>query len=88
MPRLCAVALLAATLAPLRPHPELTETLVLYLNHDLNRRKTSTLLHIHPNTVDYRLRRITELTGVDATQPSGIQRLVVALAAQRAESAS
>jgi DNA-binding PucR family transcriptional regulator len=40
---------------------------------------------IHPNTVDYRLRRITELTGIDATQPRGIHHLTAALAAQRAE---
>ena len=76
---------LAAVLEPLRPHPELLDTLLCYVNNDLNRRRAANQLHIHPNTVDYRLRRITELTGVDAGQPGGIQRLTAALAAQRAE---
>lgn len=76
---------LAAVLQPLRPHPELLDTLLRFVNNDLNRRRTANQLHIHPNTVDYRLRKIAELTGVDASQPGGIQRLAAALAAQRAE---
>ncbi|WP_030515881.1 helix-turn-helix domain-containing protein [Nocardia sp. NRRL WC-3656] len=32
----------------------------------LNRRRTGKTLNLHPNTVDYRLRRIAELTGFHA----------------------
>jgi DNA-binding PucR family transcriptional regulator len=40
-------------------------------------------LHVHRNTVRYRLRRIEELTGRGLTQPSGIAELHLALEAAR-----
>ncbi|MFJ9787149.1 PucR family transcriptional regulator [Amycolatopsis sp. NPDC101161] len=75
---------LAAVLAPLDAHPELLETLAAYLELDTNRRRTATRLHVHPNTVDYRLRRVRELTGIDPLHPAGLPRIIAALAARRA----
>ncbi|WP_072477157.1 PucR family transcriptional regulator [Amycolatopsis australiensis] len=75
---------LAAVLAPLDAHPELTETLSTYLELDTNRRRTAATLHVHPNTVDYRLRRVRDLTGIDPLHPAGLPRIVAALAARRA----
>jgi hypothetical protein len=75
---------LAAVLVPLEPHPELVETLETYLALDTNRRRTAARLHIHPNTVDYRLRRVRDLTGTDPTHPAGLPRIIAAVAARRA----
>ncbi|MFJ1766878.1 PucR family transcriptional regulator [Amycolatopsis sp. NPDC088138] len=75
---------LAALLDPLSVHPELLETVQAYLELDTNRRRTAARLRIHPNTVDYRLRRIRELTGVDPVHPAGVSRLTAAVAAHRA----
>jgi DNA-binding PucR family transcriptional regulator len=72
---------LAATLAPLENHPELLETLRVHLETGLNRKGTGRRMHIHPNTVDYRLRRITQTTGIDLALPEGISRAHIALLA-------
>ncbi|WP_186817572.1 PucR family transcriptional regulator, partial [Nocardia neocaledoniensis] len=53
-------------LAPLDDHPELLQTLRIHLATEANRLHTARLLHVHTNTVDYRLRRIATLTGLDA----------------------
>ncbi|MFE9789478.1 PucR family transcriptional regulator [Nocardia salmonicida] len=57
---------LRTVLEPLAQHPELLETLRCHVANDLNRRKTARMLHLHTNTVDYRIRRIAALTGFDA----------------------
>ncbi|WP_410596870.1 PucR family transcriptional regulator [Amycolatopsis sp. lyj-23] len=75
---------LAAALDPLDAHPELVETLDAYLRLDTNRRRTAAQLHVHPNTVDYRLRRIRDLTGIDPLHPAGLPRIIAASAARRA----
>jgi hypothetical protein len=41
------------------------------------------MLHVHRNTVRYRLRRVEELTGRDLTEPAGIAELHLALEATR-----
>jgi len=61
-----ALAHLRALLAPLDGHPELLATLRCHIAAGLNRRRTGKTLNLHPNTVDYRLRRIAELTGFHA----------------------
>lgn len=61
-----ALAYLRALLAPLDAHPELLATLRCHIAAGLNRRRTGKTLNLHPNTVDYRLRRIAELTGFHA----------------------
>ena len=76
---------LAAELVPLEDHAELLETVETYVAHETNRRRTAAQLHVHPNTVDYRLRRVRELIGIDPLHPAGLPRIVAALAARRAE---
>ncbi|NKY88114.1 PucR family transcriptional regulator [Nocardia veterana] len=61
-----ALTHLRALLAPLDDHPELLTTLRCHIAANLNRQRTGKTLHLHPNTVDYRLRRIAELTGFHA----------------------
>lgn len=64
---------LVAVLAPLAGYPELTTTLRTYLSLNAARTDTAALLHIHPNTLDNRLRRIRDLTGVDLTDRAGFE---------------
>jgi hypothetical protein len=70
-------------LDPIDRNPDLPHTLEVYLAHDLDRRRTAAALHVHPNTLDYRLRRIVELTGLDPSTSRGLQMLGAALAARR-----
>ncbi|MFI9450052.1 PucR family transcriptional regulator [Amycolatopsis sp. NPDC052450] len=74
---------LAARLQPLEAGEDLLETLEAFLRSG-GRRPTATALHVHPNTVDYRLRKIHELTGLDATNLSDIGLIKAALAARKA----
>ncbi|MGT2934188.1 CdaR family transcriptional regulator [Streptococcus catagoni] len=46
-------------------YEEYYETVIVFANHNLNINDSSKALHIHRNTLDYRLKRIYELTGVD-----------------------
>ncbi len=69
--------------APLAEGTALRETLETYLAADLDRRRAASALHIHPNTLDYRLRRIHELTGLAPTTTHGLQLLSAALIASR-----
>jgi sugar diacid utilization regulator len=52
-------------LRPLDQHPEWEKTLRAFVRHGYDRRATATALnlHLHPNTVDYRLGRITIACG-------------------------
>lgn len=74
---------LAAVLEPLSGNEELVQTLEVFLRAG-GRRTAATELHVHPNTVDYRLRRIHELIGLDATSTRDIGLLRAALAARSA----
>lgn len=62
---------------------ELSSTLEAFVEHDLDRRRTAAALHIHPNTLDYRLRRLRELTGLDLRAPDAIALAVLALRQRR-----
>ncbi|MEU6971656.1 helix-turn-helix domain-containing protein [Kitasatospora aureofaciens] len=76
---------LAALLEPLADGGELLTTLRTHLAGGLNRRHTAGALHLHPNTVDYRLRRIAVLTGLDPARPADVLRITAAIAARTAE---
>ncbi|WP_018349702.1 PucR family transcriptional regulator [Longispora albida] len=73
---------LAGLLDPL--DPELLGTLRVYVATGLNRQRAARQLHLHPNTVDYRLRKVAALTGLDATRPAELPRIAAALAARDA----
>ncbi|MEU1982116.1 helix-turn-helix domain-containing protein [Nocardia sp. NPDC019395] len=66
---------LGALLDPLDEHPELLRTLECHIATEFNRRRTARALHVHTNTVDYRLQRIAKLTGLDPAEPAGFCRL-------------
>jgi sugar diacid utilization regulator len=78
-----ATAALAALLDPLNGHVDLLQTLKSHLSNELNRKETAAMLNVHPNTVDYRLRRIAILTGLDVSVPSHLPLLEAAIAASR-----
>ncbi|MEW2136560.1 helix-turn-helix domain-containing protein [Streptomyces sp. NPDC005409] len=72
---------LAALLGPLTGRPELLDTLRTFLACGLDRRRAAARLQVHPNTVDYRLRKATELTTLDAARGADLLTLHAALAA-------
>ena len=74
---------LIGLLEPLERNPDLLLTLDAYLAEDLDRRRTAAALHVHPNTLDYRLKRIVELTGLEPATTSGLQLLAAAATARR-----
>ena len=83
-----ARALRAARLAPLdRLKPavrdRLAETLLCWLQHGGNANEVATLLHVHPQTVRYRLRQIDELFGGELREPDGRFELEMALRARQ-----
>ncbi|MGK5552212.1 helix-turn-helix domain-containing protein [Actinomadura kijaniata] len=52
-------------------HRELAETALSYLDHGGRIEPTAAALHVHGNTVKYRLRRLHDLTGRSLTDPGG-----------------
>ncbi|MBH0777780.1 PucR family transcriptional regulator [Nocardia bovistercoris] len=73
---------LREVLDPVAEHPELMQTLTCHLANNLNRRSTARALDVHPNTVDYRLKRIGQLTDCDPTRLDGLIYLHSALIAR------
>jgi DNA-binding PucR family transcriptional regulator len=55
------------------------ETLVAYVGSNLDRRQAAEQLHVHPNTLDYRLKQVRELTGVDVHRLEDLVIVVLAL---------
>ncbi|MGH7717819.1 MAG: PucR family transcriptional regulator, partial [Gemmatimonadaceae bacterium] len=62
---------------------QLTETLDAYYQAGCSPSRTAATLHVHVNTVYYRLERIRELLGVDYAAPRRALDLQVALLARR-----
>jgi len=79
---------LAALLDPLADEPDLLETLRTYLGESLSRRRAALRLHVHPNTVDNRLRKVSRLTGLDVTSPADLPRIQAAVIARAVVPAS
>ncbi|MFJ8076087.1 PucR family transcriptional regulator [Streptomyces sp. NPDC096176] len=75
---------LAELMRPLADRPELLGTLRMFLACGLSRQLTAERLRVHPNTVDYRLRRAAEATGLDATSGADVMRVRAALSAHDA----
>ncbi len=61
----------------------LAETLLAWLQHMGERRAMAAELHVHPQTVSYRLARLHELFGADLDDPAVRARLLLALAWDR-----
>jgi DNA-binding PucR family transcriptional regulator len=53
--------------------PDLVTTLDAFYEHGMNRLRAAGALHIHPRTLDYRLRRVGELTGLDPESVQGVR---------------
>jgi sugar diacid utilization regulator len=60
---------------------QLLETLSTYVGCNGNIPEVAALLHVHKHTVRYRLRRITELTGLDVTRFEDAAQLFLAVRA-------
>jgi len=62
-----------------RSRGDLLHTVATYVAMGKDRRATSSRLHIHPNSLDYRLRRARELTGLNLDDPQDLATVVLAL---------
>ncbi|MFC4536189.1 PucR family transcriptional regulator [Sphaerisporangium dianthi] len=60
--------------------PDLLTTLEVYYRCDMNRLLAAASLHIHPRTLDYRLQRVRELTGLNPGSTRGVRVLNTAVA--------
>jgi hypothetical protein len=72
-------------LHPLQEHDaahagELLATLEAFVAGGLSRKATAQRLTVHPNTLDYRLERIRQLTGLTLTAPRDLALVTLALA--------
>lgn len=76
-----AARLRVSVLGPLAgaEHAELRRTLETLLRCRFDRAATSAALHIHRNTLAYRLRRIEEVAGLDLASPRDLTRVYLAL---------
>ena len=69
--------------APLAGSPALADTLRGWIRGSgLDRREAAATLHVHPNTLDRRLRHIEELTGLSTRRHDDLWLLRLALSAQ------
>ncbi|OXS37162.1 PucR family transcriptional regulator [Streptomyces sp. XY006] len=68
-------AWLRAVARRLEPGPDLVTTLDAYYRHDMQRGAAAAALNVHPRTLDYRLRRVGELTGIDPGSVHGVRTL-------------
>jgi purine catabolism regulator len=68
-------------LAPLLANPPLYEALTEYFARDMDVAATAEAMHVHPNTLRYRLARVEKLLGRSLREPTTIADLVIALMA-------
>jgi PucR C-terminal helix-turn-helix domain/GGDEF-like domain len=59
--------------------PDLVVTLDVFYHHDMHRLRTAAALHIHPRTLDYRLQRVRQATGLDPASVRGVRALSAAV---------
>jgi hypothetical protein len=71
----------SAALGPVLDKPELLQTLRAWLAESGSRQSVSEQLHLHRNSVGYRVRRLKDLLGIDPLEPAARTRLHVALTA-------
>jgi PucR family transcriptional regulator, purine catabolism regulatory protein len=58
---------------------EFIKTLYIYLKHFFRLKESGEELHIHPNTVKYRINKIQEIMGIDFNNPEEYMNLMIAL---------
>ncbi len=68
-------------LAPLKANPPLLVALIEYFARDMDVNATAEAMHVHPNTLRYRLGRVEKLLGRSLRQPATIAELTLALSA-------
>jgi hypothetical protein len=83
-----ATAVAQSVLGPVLALPDaesgpLLETLRTWFAEDGATSRAATRLHVHRNTIRYRLRRVEDLTGRSLSRPTGVAELHVALEAAR-----
>jgi DNA-binding PucR family transcriptional regulator len=66
-----------------RSRGDLRRTVATYVAQRCDRRRTAERLHIHPNTLDHRLHRARELTGLNLDDPEDLATMVLALREDR-----
>ncbi|MFI1357388.1 PucR family transcriptional regulator [Streptomyces sp. NPDC020898] len=81
LPRAELEAYAEAHLGPVRQRPELMATLRAWLAERGSRQSVSEQLHLHRNSVGYRVRQIKNLLGTDPLLPAASAQLHLALAA-------
>ncbi|MER5210550.1 helix-turn-helix domain-containing protein [Streptomyces sp. NPDC002838] len=81
LPRAELEAYAEAHLGPIRQRPELMATLRAWLAERGSRQSVSEQLHLHRNSVGYRVRQIKNLLGTDPLLPAASAELHLALAA-------
>ncbi|WP_206794649.1 helix-turn-helix domain-containing protein [Amycolatopsis sp. MtRt-6] len=64
---------------PVLAGPGLAGTLRAFVRADGNRTRAAAELIVHRSTLDYRLKRIGQLTGYDPVKPAGLQVLAIAM---------
>jgi DNA-binding PucR family transcriptional regulator len=75
----CVETLQPLALADHKQSGNLLETLKTYLENECELRATASSLHIHYNTLRYRLERIEEILQVNLSDPATRQKLRLAL---------
>lgn len=76
-----ALAQLAGVLGPLRQQPHLLATLRAWIDCGQNATETAARLHLHRNSLRYRLARVEELLGIVLESPRGLANVQLALLA-------
>jgi purine catabolism regulator len=72
-------------LSVLRANPPLHEALRAYFDHDLDIAATAAALHMHRNSLRYRLARAEQVLGRSLKQPSTVAAVYIALVAEVAD---
>ena len=70
-------------LSVLRANPPLHEAVSAYFAHDLDIAATAASLHMHRNSLRYRLARAEQVLGLSLKQPATIAAVHIALVADR-----
>lgn len=70
---------LSSVLDSLEAYPELLTTLEVHMATNMQRSRSARKLYVHTNTVDYRLKRIGQITGFDPNDVTGLCYLRAAL---------